>query len=145
MRAIVIALLTIILAYSGTSQVFRRNDAKLDIDNSKGIILVYSPLKGDLYLNGMIMTTVTENDTVYIVNLEPGSYSAQLKGDGFESEQVNCPVEKSRITELTLSKEFPFVKIDTKAYARTAEIIAGKPVMFVRDKALYLNVSRGLI
>lgn len=144
MRKISFIIIIMILAQAGTSQVFRRNGDNIEIEHSKGVIKLYSSVSGDLYINDVFLTSITETDTLYIANLEPGNFDVQVKGTGFTGPKHTVSVKNRKVTELRISADNIEVDNVTDSYTRVTEFIAGKPVVFVRSNAVYLNINRDL-
>ena len=71
-------LLSVIYAQFTGAQILLKPNPKASFDKSKGIIVLLSSMKGSFYLNDFFLTELKGRDTIYLINIEPGEYTAKV-------------------------------------------------------------------
>lgn len=144
MKKIIITFLILFQVTLISAQVVRKSAGYVEPEISKGILTIFSSEKGDLYFNEYLLTRLIVNDTVSIVNLEPGNYRIQFKGEDLTSPQIDIDIKARHVAELNISRDSLRFTPDVTPFYETIEQLVGKPVIYIKDRFWYLNVNYSL-
>jgi len=135
-----IVFLSVIYVQLAGAQIVSKPDPKLSFDRSRGIIVLLPSMKGSFYLNDHFLTEIKGRDTIYIINVKPGEYSAKvvfISG----STTNDFILDPTKVLEIIPEPDTLKIKRNAFYYNDIAEKAAGKTVFYL-SRGSYFNITQ---
>ncbi|MEI6899311.1 MAG: hypothetical protein WCL00_05495 [Bacteroidota bacterium] len=117
-------------AHLAVGQIIKNTDPKASFDRSKGILLLPGSLKGDFFLNDYLLTELEGRDTVFIINIKPGNYTAKVNMDRAVQKQ-EIEIQRGQVVEILPGKDSLNVHVPVLLFDDIREKVTGKYVSFI--------------
>ncbi|MEI7896154.1 MAG: hypothetical protein WCJ26_03905 [bacterium] len=134
-----IILLLVTNSFLSMGQIILTPNPKATVKWSDGIAVICSSVQGSFYLNDYLLTDLKGNDTVYIINLQPGEYTAKVvfKG-GSTTRSFNAWGRE--VTLLKPGIDSLQIKNDAFYFDDIKEKVTGRKVLFLH--LCYFNITQ---
>lgn len=126
------------------AQVLSKPDPNISIDASKGIILLYSASEGSLFLNDQFLTDLKRQDTLFIININPGKFTARFQND-ISTISKDFIVDEGSVTKIIFRDSLLEITHVNRKWSEGVNAIRGNKYLGLLHMRFYSITEVGII